>query len=111
MQVIHSIIEVLPMSAALRLKIGSVVGVIIGLLTATGHLDASNANSLANDFTTLGGAGLTLISAVYYFEHDLVEVKDDLKNTVWAAPTAPTQTQPSVSASEPSGEAGTPTAQ
>lgn len=53
----------------------------------TGHLDASNTNQTANDISTAIGGFMTLLSAFYFFEHSLLEVKDDLKNAIWVSDT------------------------
>lgn len=92
------------MDAALKLRVGSVVGFLTGLLTATGHLDATSANQTANDITAFIGGILTLISAFYFFEHSFMQVKEDLKHIIWEDPkevsvtetTPPTATTPTV---------------
>lgn len=85
MNILTSILEILLMQSATKLRFGSIVGFVIGILTMTGHLDASSKdlNTTSGDITTAISGFLTLLSAFYFFEHSLLEVKDDLKHLVW----------------------------
>ena len=93
-----TIIDILPMQADTKLKLGSTIGFILGLLGMTGHLDASTAsNSTATDITTAISGFMALLSAFYFFEHSLLQVKEDLKNVVYTTSDSATTTTPPAS--------------
>lgn len=97
-----TIIDILLMQADTKLKLGSTIGFILGLLGMTGHLDASTANGTATDITTAISGFMALLSAFYFFEHSLLQVKEDLKNTLYTVenPASPaTETTPPVETS------------
>lgn len=106
-----TILELLPMQANTKLKLGSSIGFIVGLLGMTGHLDASTLNGTATDITTAISGFMALLSAFYFFEHSLLEVKDDLKNTLWTETTDTTTTSPNGSQTPPATETTTTTVQ
>lgn len=77
------ILELLPMESATKLKFGSIVGFLIGFASMVVHPDSSSTNPTANDISTAISGGMALLSAFYFFEHSLLEVKSDLKNLIY----------------------------
>jgi len=88
------------MSADSSLLIRSIVGVLAGLLIASGYLPSETKDAFINDASTVGGISLTIISLVYALEHALLKVKNDLKDpsspSVTVTSTVNTPAQPTI---------------
>lgn len=78
------------MTSELKLTVSTIVGIIVGLLTATGHLNATDTNQTQNDIISGIGSVITIVSTLYLFEHQLEKVKADL----WTTTPDTTPTQP-----------------
>gem|GEM_PF-3514395 len=97
------------MESTTKLKFGSIIGFLIGFASMIVHPDASSTNPTATDISTAISGFMALLSAFYFFEHSLFEVKTDLKNLIYedVPPTTPVTTTTTAAVST---ETTTPTA-
>ena len=67
------------MSTEVSFIVKTVLGILGGLLIATGFLPAESKDAFTSDASTAAGYIVTIISTVYLLEHALIKVKDDLQ--------------------------------
>lgn len=75
------------MSSELKIFATTIVGALIGILEATGHLNAASGSQFQTDLTAIGGTAVALISIIVLFYHQLLILESDLKNIDWEEPT------------------------
>lgn len=86
------ILELLPMQSDTKLKLGSTIGFILGFVEMVFSAHIPDSNQTATDISTAISGGMALLSAFYFFEHSLLQVKSDLKNVMYKNVPEPTTT-------------------
>ena len=75
------------MNSEIKIFLTTIIGAILGILEATGHLDSATGNQFQTDLTVAGGTLVTLISIIVLFYHQLLVLENDLKGITWEEPT------------------------